>query len=48
MGESTLTFKHLNFLSEVMQNNTTRNFFVTNKHNLLNCNMEEFVIPDIK
>lgn len=48
MEESTLTFKYLNSLSEVMWNNTTINIFVTNKYNLLNCNMEEFVIPDIK
>lgn len=48
MGESTLPFKHLNFLSGVVQNNTERSIFVTDKLNLLNCYMGEFVITNIK
>lgn len=48
MGESTLPFKHLNFLSGVVQNNTERSIFVTDKLNLLKCYMEEFVITNIK
>lgn len=48
MRGSTFTSKYLSSLSEVVQSNTERSIFVTNKLNLLNCYMEEFVVTNIK